>query len=97
VSWKSTSGCKSDPARSQFSIYCDSENGPSFGIDIHIVNNANTAMGSYSQLGYSRLGYSRLGYSYLHPQYTYGTDDANTFLAGSYEFQLDEIEVYQKE
>jgi hypothetical protein len=78
---------KPDPTRSQFSIYCDSDNGPSFGIDVHIGNKANEAIGSYS----------RLGYSYLNPQYTYGTNDANTFLAGSYEFQLDEIEVYQKE
>jgi hypothetical protein len=77
---------KIDPNEIKYAIYCDSDNGPSFGIDVHIGNKANTNMGSYS----------RLGYSYLHPQYTYGTNDANTFLAGSYEFQLDEIEVYQK-
>jgi hypothetical protein len=38
-----------------------------------------------------------LGYTYKNPQYAYGTDEAKTFLAGSYNFQLDEIDVYQKE
>jgi hypothetical protein len=41
-----------------------------------------------------------LGYSYKHPQYAWGTNEATnekTFLAGSFWFQLDEIEVYQKE
>ena len=41
--------------------------------------------------------YSDLGYSYKHPQYEDGTNEASTFLAGSHKFQLDEIEVYQKE
>ncbi len=40
---------------------------------------------------------SYLGLDYLHPQYAQGTNEAETFLAGSYKFQLDEIEVYQKE
>jgi hypothetical protein len=40
---------------------------------------------------------SNLGFTYSHPQYEYGTNEAQTFLAGSYQFQLDEIEVYQKE
>jgi hypothetical protein len=38
-----------------------------------------------------------LDHSYKHPQYTFGTDEAKTFLAESTHFQLDEIEVYQKE
>jgi hypothetical protein len=32
-----------------------------------------------------------------HPQYEEETSEAETFLAGSHEFQLDEIEVYEKE
>jgi hypothetical protein len=40
---------------------------------------------------------SDLSVTYSHPQYAYDTDEAQTFLAGSYNFQLDEIEVYQKE
>ena len=43
------------------------------------------------------VSWSDLGYSYSHPQYEYGTKEAKTFLAGSRDFQLDEIEVYQRE
>jgi hypothetical protein len=56
------------------------------GEDIFIGNNANTTMHSHSELGSS----------YTHPQYAYETNEANTFLAGSHKFQLDEIEIYQK-
>jgi hypothetical protein len=38
-----------------------------------------------------------MGWTYSHPQYTYETNEAFTFLAGSFEFQLGEIEVYHKE
>jgi hypothetical protein len=44
--------------------------------------------------------YSYSGATYTHPRYAYrtnGTNEASTFLAGSFEFKLDEIEVYQKE
>ena len=41
--------------------------------------------------------YSNLGYTYKHPHYACGTNEARTFLAGSFNFQLDEIEVYQRE
>jgi hypothetical protein len=68
-------------------IICDSEWGPTFGIDINIANNANTTRGSFSNLGHS----------YKHPQYAFGTNEAQSFLAGSHKFKLDEIEVYQKE
>jgi hypothetical protein len=71
----------------QSAIYCDSESGPIFGNDICIDSNANTTMN----------GCSYLGSSYEHPQYARGTNEAKTFLAGSHDFQLDEIEVYQKE
>ena len=40
--------------------------------------------------------HSNLGNCYKHPQYEYGTNEAETFLAGSTHFHLDEIEVYQK-
>ena len=58
--------------------------GPTFGggHDIHICNNANTIMNSYSHLGNS----------YQHPQPNQGY----SYLAGSYNFQLSEIEVYEK-
>jgi hypothetical protein len=67
-----------------YSIYCHSSHGPTFGggHDIHIANNANTTMGSYSNLGFA----------YQHPQPSQG----QSYLAGSYNFQLSEIEVYEK-
>jgi hypothetical protein len=40
--------------------------------------------------------FSNLGDCYKHPKYALGTKKAKSFLAGSF-FQLDEIEVYQKE
>jgi hypothetical protein len=73
--------------RHQCAICCYSRWGPTFGEDIRIANNANTTMNSLSYLGSS----------YEHPQYGLGTNEAFTFLGGSYRFQLDEIEVYQKE
>ena len=77
---------KIDPNQHKHAIRCDPKYGPKFGYDICIGNDANTTMDSYSNLGYS----------YRHPQYAHGTNEAQSFLAGSYEFQLDEIEVYQK-
>ncbi len=52
-----------------------------------IQNNSNTTMDSFSQLDHT----------YQHPHYAFGTEEVQTFLAGSYEFRLDEIEVNQKE
>ena len=80
---------KIDPNRHQYAIFCGSECGPIFGgcyCDICIVSNANTKTCS-----------SNLGSTYPHPQHTFGTNEAKSFLAGSFEFQLSEIEVYQKE
>jgi hypothetical protein len=78
---------KIDPNKHQYAICCNSLFGPTFGHDIKIFNNANTTMDNYSNLGFS----------YQHPQYAHGTNEAETFLAGSFKFQLDEIEVYQNE
>jgi hypothetical protein len=78
---------KVNSQRHQFAIYCHFELGPIFGCDIRIGNNANITMDSLS----------RLGFAYNHPQYAHGSNEADTFLGGSYRLQLDEIEVYQKE
>ena len=104
INWNiNSSGYKSDPNAFLFSltnrdnkpskmrqinttcsIYCDSGYGPTFGInDIYVCDNANTTAGSYS----------KLGSYYQHPQ----PDQGQSYLAGSYNFQLSEIEVYQKE
>jgi hypothetical protein len=108
VRWTSYGECESDPKAFIFSltnkdnkplkmkihsndydeaIYCGSSFGPLFGGDIDLVNNANTRKDSVSYLGHT----------YSHPQYAYETIEAETFLAGSHYFQLDEIEVFQKE
>jgi hypothetical protein len=76
-----------NPEEHEGAIFCDSKFGPIFGDDICIANNANTTMNSYSVLGYT----------YSHPQHAFGTNGASSFLAGSNEFRLDEIEVYRKE
>ena len=75
--------------RHNYAIGCDPDYGSTFGggHDICIANNANKTLDSYSNLGDS----------YMHPQYTYSSKEAKTFLAGSQKFQLDEIEVYEKE
>jgi hypothetical protein len=78
---------KIDPNRHQDAIRCDPGNGPTFGQDFYIYNNFNTTMVCFSQLGDS----------YKHPQYVFRTNEAKSFLVGSYKFQFDEIEVYQKE
>ena len=84
---KSNKPCKmmtNDPTKS---IY-QSSYGPVFGYgDIHIAANSNTTMDSYSNLGYT----------YTHPKYVYKSKEIVSFLAGSFQFQLDEIEVYVKE
>jgi hypothetical protein len=80
---------KINPNRIKDAIYGGSEFGPTFGFygDICILNNHNTGKRSYS----------KLGNTYIHPIYSNGTNEIQCFLAGSHEFQLSEIEVYQKE
>ncbi len=41
-------------------------------------------------------GFSNFGHYYIHPDYAYNTVKACSFLAGSKEFQVSEIEVYTK-
>lgn len=72
-------------------IYCHSVFGPSFGGDdnfgdICIASNSNRNLKSYSDFGFS----------YEHPEYEFETDGAKSILAGAYNFQTVEIEVYTK-
>jgi len=66
------------------SIICHPNLGPIFGdlFDILICDYSNTTAGCYSLLGNS----------YQHPQ----PNEGGSYLAGSFNFQLSEIEVYQK-
>ena len=70
------------------SIYCGSNYGPTFGKEhaIYVANNANE----------NELSYSNLGQSFKHPKYEYESDEAKTFLAGFFNFQISEIEVYRR-
>jgi hypothetical protein len=82
---KDNKPCKMRQIKTNLSICVQSSYGPTFGgsPDLHICNNANTTMGSFSFLGHS----------YQHPQLEQG----ESFLAGSDDFLLSEIEVYEKE
>ena len=70
------------------SIYCSSSSSAIFGggYDLYIANNSNT----------NTTNYSNLGHSYEHPKHKYDTMNACTFLAGSFNFKVNEIEIYQK-
>jgi hypothetical protein len=67
----------------EYAIYCDNGLGPSFGggSDFRIISNSNTSASSYSKFPYSFTAN--------------GITDDQYFLAGSYKFQVKELEVYQ--
>ena len=73
-----------------YSVYGCSSNGPTFGggFDLYISSYASSSSSSYSYLGYT---YSSPG------GYYYWSSFAQTFLAGSYGFTPDEIEVFYDE
>jgi len=75
-----------DPSQA---IFTSSEHGPTFGAghDLRICNNSNT----------TNENYSKLSTSYNHPNYPFGSNEAKSFLAGSFNFLTTEIEVYTKE
>ena len=68
------------------SIYCDDSYGPTFGggHDLYISSGSNADNSSYSNLGNS----------YNFTSAIYGPNQALSFLAGSYNFQTSEIEVF---
>ncbi len=71
------------------SIFCGAKYGPIFGggNDIHISTNSNV----------NQISYANFGQSYAYPIYPLGSNQAKSILAGSYNFQTIEIEVYCKE
>ena len=74
----------------QNAIYCNSTYGPTFvgGCDIYICNNSNTIQSSSSNFYHS--------YKNDQLNLTQNTEEAKSFLAGSYSFLTTEIEVFQK-
>ncbi len=79
---------KIDPNKHKYASYYPSDFGPIFGggHDICIYSNSNA----------NNASYSNLGHTYKHHYYDFNTLEAKTFLAGSLNFQLSEIEVYQR-
>jgi hypothetical protein len=75
----------------QYSTYCYSSYGPTFGggHDLYVVSNSNTTTGSYSNFGYNFDSAKVIGHAY-------GSTQAQAFLAGSYNFQTLDIEVYHQ-
>ena len=68
------------------SIFCSTKYGPVFGLfDFIIADSSNTNESCSSDLGYS----------FQHPQYSWSSDEAKSFLAGSENFRVDEVEVFQ--
>lgn len=68
-------------------IYCNMSHGPRFGggHDIFISDNSNV----------SNKNFSNFGYDYVLDEYPYESEQANSFLAGSWNFTVEEIEVFQ--
>jgi len=79
---------KFDPENGSYSIQCFSTFGPTFGggYDFHVADGSNKNIASFSNLGNS----------YKHPIYAPNSEEAKSFLAGSHNFQIDEIEIYAK-
>ena len=67
-------------------IYVTPANGPTFGGGHDFV--------IYDQSNINGNSLSSLGYSYQFDLHAYGSAGAKSFLAGSYNFRVDEIEVY---
>lgn len=67
-------------------IYCHANNSATFGggHDLFLATHANTSKNSHSNLGHS----------FKHPSYKYESDHIQSFLAGSYNFQVNDIEVF---
>ncbi len=72
----------------KFAIYCNAGDGPSFGFnDLCISSDANE----------NEYSYSNFSISYKHPDYEYGTGEAQSILAGSFKFRVVDIEVFTKQ
>jgi hypothetical protein len=73
------------PNKCQYAVSCHSGSGPRFGDDIFIADDSNLTMSS-----------SKLGETYKRPEHVRAEIEAFSFLAGTEEFYLSEIEVHKK-
>ena len=73
--------------KSSEAIYCDENSGPTFGYeDILIADNCNLNAESSAHIGYS----------YQNNLFSYHSEESKTFLTGSANFKVAEIEVFLK-
>jgi hypothetical protein len=102
--WDSSGNYKIDNNEFLFSLL----NPTSKPIFLKVANNGQDAICCYSTYGpafgrghdlkisYDTHSYSNLGYSFKHNDIIYNQSSAQSYLAGSYNFQFDEIEVFTK-
>jgi hypothetical protein len=91
---KDNKPCKMNVIDPKRAIYASSKYGPIFGgiveccdvDDLHIADNANSNENSFANLGNN----------FKHLEYECYSEEAESFLAGSEKFRLNEIEVYIK-
>ena len=76
----------------QYAIYCGAYYGPVFGGDGEVLQDIVIRSDSNTQ----QKGYSHFGYSYQHPYYLRETKKAKSILAGTFEFHIEDIEIYAK-
>lgn len=74
------------------SIFCSAKYGPVFGYNSR-YENSDFAIADSSDTNESSC--SDLGCAFLHPSYERGSTEAQNFLAGSKNFKVAEIEVFQ--
>ena len=69
-------------------IFCSKSSGPTFGggRDIYICDRSNEI----------NVSYTNLGSSFKHPEFAHKSDEAKSFLAGTFIFKTSEIEVFTK-
>lgn len=77
---------KQKPNQSHYGVYCYSSYGPTFGggHDLYIANNSNVGNPCYSNYGYT----------FETKDLAYSSTQAQSHLAGSYNFKVEEIEVF---
>jgi hypothetical protein len=72
--------------KQNYAIYFSKNYRPKFGYDFYKADKSNK----------NTTSYSNLGHYYTHPDYAFGSYEAESFLSSSFNFQVEEIEVYSK-
>lgn len=80
--------CPIAAGKESLAVHCSLVCGVRFGggADLIVADNSNTNSNSFTNLGHT----------YKHPTYAHASNEIKTFLAGTYNFQVMECEVFQK-